>query len=627
MLFLSWILTQGKVFASWGPIGIVRYARMHTAGVGRVHVFGQGLTVGTTSAEAQRWYLANAKPLVVALIGIPGEPIGEWIVAARKELKVRFLIAPDALQFVSGVDPALYQVCEPLGDAEPSFFRLKDWLAQNLAKSDVLMLDLAYPLVPAAQIARLQHAAYTYDRGQREIGFVSPALTSGERRVIGYEWDRADRTWVSRSAVHDLGQGDIPRYVLAANSHGLYVTQRALDQVRFGSVDAAGLTFEQQVRRMIALGWQQNVRTLAFPPVELAARGLRVPEADDFDRAWLTNRAVIDADGHRRIIFVLAGTSISGGIRTVFEQADEFESKGFSVEIWALQGHPDWFDLRVPVKTFQTFFDMIPALRNEQAVKVATWWETAEVVWLSTAHTGVAVNYVQEFETWFYPDDEVARAAVASSYRLEMAHLTIASFQQEELAGVGVSSTYIPSCFDERKFLPLPGVQRRDDTLMALGRSFFQKNFGMTVAAWRSLGDSRPRLSLFGFEPDILTERDVHYEVRPTDDRVNELYNEATMFVQTSLHEGFSLPLIEAMAAGCPVITTDSHGNRDFCRDGENCIIVEQHDVDGLAAAIRFLQEQPDERKRLSHAGLATAADYSQGVIFHRLEQFYANLN
>ena len=47
------------------------------------------------------------------------------------------------------------------------------------------------------------------------------------------------------------------------------------------------------------------------------------------------------------------------------------------------------------------------------------------------------------------------------------------------------------------------------------------------------------------------------------------------MFVQTSTHEGFCLPPLEAMATGGAVVCTDAHGNRDFCRDGENCLMPE----------------------------------------------------
>ena len=80
---------------------------------------------------------------------------------------------------------------------------------------------------------------------------------------------------------------------------------------------------------------------------------------------------------------------------------------------------------------------------------------------------------------------------------------------------------------------------------------------------------------MFGIEPELGPEHGARYFERPSDERVNELFNQATVFVQTSRHEGFCLPLLEAMAAGTPVVSTDAHGNRDFCRDGENCLIAD----------------------------------------------------
>src|SRR5205085_762288 len=80
---------------------------------------------------------------------------------------------------------------------------------------------------------------------------------------------------------------------------------------------------------------------------------------------------------------------------------------------------------------------------------------------------------------------------------------------------------------------------------------------------------------LFGIEPELaagLGER-VRYDVRPSDEEVNELLATCTAFVQTSRHEGFCLPVLEAMSAGAPVVCTDADGNRDFCVDGENCLM------------------------------------------------------
>ncbi len=116
------------------------------------------------------------------------------------------------------------------------------------------------------------------------------------------------------------------------------------------------------------------------------------------------------------------------------------------------------------------------------------------------------------------------------------------------------------------------------------------------------------------------------YRLLPRDEQVNELYNTATVFVQTSRHEGFCLPILEAMAAGCPVITTDSHGNRDFCRDGDNCVIVPQDDDAALAEAIERLLGDADERERLAQAGLRTAAQYRWPDVLNSVAEFYESV-
>jgi len=113
------------------------------------------------------------------------------------------------------------------------------------------------------------------------------------------------------------------------------------------------------------------------------------------------------------------------------------------------------------------------------------------------------------------------------------------------------------------------------------------------------------------------------YVVRPSDAEVNELYNRATLFVQTSRHEGFGLPVLEAMAAGCPVIATDAHGNRDFCQDGSNCVIVPQDDDAALAAAMRRLLDDPAQREALRLAGWETARHHAWSVVLDETAEFY----
>ena len=157
--------------------------------------------------------------------------------------------------------------------------------------------------------------------------------------------------------------------------------------------------------------------------------------------------------------------------------------------------------------------------------------------------------------------------------------------------------------------------------ILALGRSNPLKNLPLTLAAWQRLPQPRPELCLFGVEPELASKPGVTYVMAPSDDEVNELFNRATVFVQTSVHEGFCLPPLEAMATGGAVVCTDAHGNRDFCIDGENCLMPSNTTAGVSESIARLLRDAP-LRERLGAAGRATAAGYAWNRRIDDLEQF-----
>ncbi|CAN5201194.1 hypothetical protein BH20ACT16_BH20ACT16_14810 [soil metagenome] len=130
-----------------------------------------------------------------------------------------------------------------------------------------------------------------------------------------------------------------------------------------------------------------------------------------------------------------------------------------------------------------------------------------------------------------------------------------------------------------------------------------------------------PELCLFGIEPELGPKYGARYVERPSDEGVNALFNEATVFVQTSTHEGFCLPPLEAMATGGAVVCADSHGNRDFCVDGVNCLMPEPTAA-AVSAAIARLLADPKLRARLGDAGRVTAQDYTWERRIDELEAF-----
>lgn len=87
------------------------------------------------------------------------------------------------------------------------------------------------------------------------------------------------------------------------------------------------------------------------------------------------------------------------------------------------------------------------------------------------------------------------------------------------------------------------------------------------------------------------------------------LLSGALAFVLPSLYEGFGLPVLEAQACGCPVITSTTSSLPEVA--GEAALLVDPVDTDAIAAAMRRIVGEPVLRERLIEQGFANARRFS----------------
>ena len=102
------------------------------------------------------------------------------------------------------------------------------------------------------------------------------------------------------------------------------------------------------------------------------------------------------------------------------------------------------------------------------------------------------------------------------------------------------------------------------------------------------------------------------------------VYSGAALFVFPSLHEGFGLPLLEAMACGVPVVTSNISSMPEVA--GDAAVLVDPRDADGLAAAIARLLRDGALRDRLREAGIARARQFSWEATARRTLDAYASV-
>jgi GT2 family glycosyltransferase/glycosyltransferase involved in cell wall biosynthesis len=432
------------------------------------------------------------------------------------------------------------------------------------------------------------------------------------------------------------GPAALPGPVLAVTGACMYVRRETIE--RIGLLDERYPMAYEDVDWCLR-AWEAGMRVMYFPGASLyhhesVTRGTDVGEREResqrvFWERWgdfFDARGVHTEAGKLRVIYVTEGTGIGGGHRDIFEHLNRLAERGHEVALYTLGDHPDWFELRVPVHSFEFYDELVEALADVDAIKVATWWNTSMPVWHASVLRGIPVYFVQDIETSYYPDDESVRHAVLDSYRPEFRYMTISSWNRERLRELGLDAELIPPGIDLETFRPRPDVARREDMVLALGRTNPLKNLPLTIDAWRALGDRpetgrRPELCLFGIEPELACEPGMRYVESPDDEQVNELFNQAAVFIQTSTHEGFALPPLEAMATGGAVVCTDAHGNRDFCVDGKNCLMPEPN-PGAVSEALARLLGDPALRERLGAAGIETAQDYAWERRIDALERF-----
>ena len=104
------------------------------------------------------------------------------------------------------------------------------------------------------------------------------------------------------------------------------------------------------------------------------------------------------------------------------------------------------------------------------------------------------------------------------------------------------------------------------------------------------------------------------------------LYGAADAFVMTSLLEGFSSALLEAMAAGLPVIVADSPGCGDFVREKDSGWIVPPGNPSALADRMSQLLQSVEARNELAARSLQRASQFDWQVVVDRYLEIYQEL-
>ena len=180
----------------------------------------------------------------------------------------------------------------------------------------------------------------------------------------------------------------------------------------------------------------------------------------------------------------------------------------------------------------------------------------------------------------------------------------------------------VPVGVDPDIFKPIPTVERVPGRILCTTSSdVTMKGLRFLLEAVAKLRTERPlELVIIGKPrtesrtPQIIEQLGltdiVSFVHGVSDERIVELYSECAIAVVPSLYEGFSLPAVEAMSSGVPLLATTGGALPEVAGiHGETCFLVPPGDVEAMASMIRTVLDQPELRNRVGAAGRQRVVD------------------
>lgn len=200
-------------------------------------------------------------------------------------------------------------------------------------------------------------------------------------------------------------------------------------------------------------------------------------------------------------------------------------------------------------------------------------------------------------------------------------HIVASSYSVKALMfeGIPFNKIYrVPYGVDKNKFVKSTRVYDGQKlNVLFVGEVNQRKGIRQVLEAAKFINSSDINFDIIGtgkeYCADLYSpyEHFVHFLGRVPFDVLLEKLSSSHIFIFPTMGEGFGLVLLEAMAAGLPVITTKNCGGADIVLENENGFLIDVGNTDALVEKILWFKNHPKDNERMSMNAISTAQIYT----------------
>lgn len=323
-----------------------------------------------------------------------------------------------------------------------------------------------------------------------------------------------------------------------------------------------------------------------------------------------------------KIVYIIPGTGVSGGIAVICQHANRLINRGHDVFLLSDSGDRkiDWFP---NLKASVIIENDLP---YDVDILVATGWSTSFNAINFPAKK--KFYFVQSNETRFHPQGSDYQYFAALSYNLYLNYFTEAVWIKKWLSdNFNHEAELIPNGLDSEIFFPDIPIETKTKKPRILLEGAIDLPYKGMKEAFSVVSEIDAEIwcvSSFGI-PDPSWHCDRFFS-QVSIETMRKIYSSCDILLKMSRVEGFFGPPMEMMACGGAVVVGKVTGYDEYIVDEYNALVVEEGDIHSAKKAIMRILDNPDLKNQLIKNGKSTAQSWQWDPSIDKLEKYFVEV-
>lgn len=334
----------------------------------------------------------------------------------------------------------------------------------------------------------------------------------------------------------------------------------------------------------------------------------------------------INSIANKHIGFFLPSLKISGGIYVILKHACYLKDEGWDVDLIIPKAEKELFEFQQHSFNIISLQNVIMAAQYD--IIVATLYSTLFTI-LNYYRTKKRLYLVQNYETDFYPSGHYFRSIAEKTYstNFNIEYITISKWCEKWLRNkYKKKSKYAPNGIDLNNYVPYRRKLNKPKIRILIegDSSSYYKNVDESFKIVENLDKNQFEIWYLSYngKPKDWYRVDKFLNVIPFEN-VSQVYDKCDILLKSSWLESFSYPPLEMMATGGFCIVVPNGGNKEYLKDGENCLFYKLGDINSAIKRIERLISDEKLQQHLYEKGLETARNRDWKLFKNQIISLY----